>query len=127
MECVPVPNFPIGHAIGRVGCFFAGCCHGRLNHPVQLYEAVGLLGIAFAARTALARVEAGQADTGTAFRCYLALYGALRFVLDPLRGDGRPERFFGVSHQQAIALLVIAFALAWPRVINREEKGIPTV
>src|SRR5258708_13507096 len=32
---------PIGHAIGRVGCFVTGCCAGVPPHPVQLYEAAG--------------------------------------------------------------------------------------
>jgi phosphatidylglycerol:prolipoprotein diacylglycerol transferase len=104
---------PIGHAIGRIGCFFAGCCHGRAPHPVQLYEAFGLAFIALACRGVLTRVESRVSEPGTAFRCYLVLYGALRFLLDPLRADGRPERLLGLSHQQAIALLVIAVALAW--------------
>src|SRR6266498_2676993 len=25
------PSLAIGHAIGRLGCFFAGCCYGRLS------------------------------------------------------------------------------------------------
>jgi phosphatidylglycerol:prolipoprotein diacylglycerol transferase len=104
---------PLGHAIGRIGCFFAGCCHGRPPHPVQLYEAVGLGLIAWACRETLGRVEAGSLGRGAAFRLYLALYGALRLVLDPLRADGRPERFLGLSHQQGAALLAIAVALVW--------------
>jgi phosphatidylglycerol:prolipoprotein diacylglycerol transferase len=104
---------PIGHAIGRIGCFFAGCCHGRPPHPVQLYEAFGLALIALACRNVLTRVEAQVFVPGTAFRCYLVLYGVLRCLLDPLRGDGRPERFLGLSHQQGIALLVIVVALVW--------------
>jgi len=106
---------PMGHAIGRVGCFFAGCCHGLPPHPVQLYEAAGLALIAWSCRIALARVEAGALPRGTAFRLYLFLYGSLRLLLDPLRADGRPERFLGFSYQQAIALAVIVVALVWPR------------
>jgi phosphatidylglycerol:prolipoprotein diacylglycerol transferase len=109
---------PLGHAIGRVGCFFAGCCHGRLGHPVQLYEALGLALVALGSRHVLGRVEAGSAPPGTAFRAYLVLYGVLRLVLDPLRGDGRPERLLGLSHQQGIALCAIALALAWQRALG---------
>lgn len=112
---------PLGHAIGRVGCFVAGCCHGRPPHPVQLYEAAGLLAIALASRGSIARVEAGAAARGTAFRLYLALYGALRLALDPLRADGRTERLLGLSHQQGIALALIAVALLWPRGRGRIE------
>jgi phosphatidylglycerol:prolipoprotein diacylglycerol transferase len=104
---------PLGHAIGRIGCFVAGCCHGRPPHPVQLYEAAGLALVALACRHTLGRVEAGALDRGSAFRLYVLLYGVLRFALDPLRADGRPERFLGVSHQQGIALAAITIALVW--------------
>jgi phosphatidylglycerol---prolipoprotein diacylglyceryl transferase len=104
---------PMGHALGRVGCFFAGCCSGRPPHPVPLYEAVGLVAIALGARALLSRVEAGQSVTGAAFRAYLVLYGLLRFGLDPLRVDGRVERLLGLSPPQWIAAGVIVLALAW--------------
>lgn len=106
---------PLGHALGRVGCFIAGCCHGRDGHPVQLYEACGLLLIALCARRALDQVEQGTAARGSAFATYLAAYGILRFVLDPLRGDGRPERWLGLSHQQGIALAVAALGVLYLR------------
>ena len=80
---------------------------------MQLYEAAGLLGIAWSCRAALAGVEAGRLPEGAAFRRYLVLYGALRVLLDPLRADGRPERWLGLSYQQGIALAVVAVALGW--------------
>jgi len=105
---------PMGHAIGRIGCFFSGCCHGLPPHPVQLYEAAGLALIAWSCRGTLTRVEAGTLTRGSAFRLYLLLYGVLRLLLDPLRADGRPERLLGLSYQQGIALAVIAVAALWP-------------
>jgi phosphatidylglycerol:prolipoprotein diacylglycerol transferase len=104
---------PLGHAIGRLGCLAAGCCHGRPPHLVPLYESLALVAIAAACRRALGRVETGVLARGTAFRLYLLLYGILRFALDPLRADGRPERWLGLSHQQGIALALVAVALAW--------------
>jgi phosphatidylglycerol:prolipoprotein diacylglycerol transferase len=115
---------PIGHAIGRIGCFFEGCCHGKPPHPVQLYEAAGLALLAGAVRVVLGRVEAGALPRGAAFRAYLFGYGALRLLLDPLRGDGRPERFLGLSHQQGIALALIAIAAVWlPGLRRRRAPG----
>lgn len=104
---------PIGTAIGRIGCFLTGCCPGRPPHPVQLYESFASALIALVCRIALARVESDRAQPGTAFRCYLILYGLLRILLDPLRADGRPERYLGLSHQQLIALLVVVVAFVW--------------
>lgn len=113
---------PIGHAIGRVGCFFAGCCGGTPPHPVQLYEAAGLLCIAWSCHHLLERIERGEAARGDAFWRYLLAYAALRLVLDPLRADGRPERFLGLSYQQGIALLVIACVLISRRVIRERAR-----
>jgi len=114
---------PLGHAIGRVGCFLAGCCHGRPPHPVQLYEVAGLLLIAWSCRATLARVEAHEVTTGSAFRRYVVLYGLLRVLLDPLRADGRPERWLGVSYQQGIALALVTLALAWPWIATRLRRA----
>ncbi len=116
---------PLGHAIGRLGCFFAGCCHGHPPHPVQLYEAAGLAVTTLACRAVLARVEAGTLPRGSAFQSYLILYGTLRLLLDPLRADGRPERFLGLSHQQGIALLLIAAGVAWAAASLRTPGGVP--
>ena len=103
---------PLGHAIGRVGCYSQGCCGGRARHPVQLYESAGLLIIALLTHRILQSVNAGKVPRGIPFCLYAALYGMLRLLLDPLRGDGRPERFLGLSHQQGIALgLLVAGAV----------------
>jgi prolipoprotein diacylglyceryltransferase len=80
---------------------------------VQLYEAAGVLLVAAICRAILPRVESAALPRGAAFRAYLFGYGALRLLLDPLRADGRPERFLGLSHQQGIALALIAIAALW--------------
>ncbi|MBN9692452.1 MAG: prolipoprotein diacylglyceryl transferase [Verrucomicrobia bacterium] len=104
---------PLGHAFGRVGCFFQGCCGGHPPHPVQLYEAAGLVVIAGVGRWVLSRVEAGRLGSGAAFAAYLALYGLLRLFLDPLRADGRPERWLGLSAQQGFALVGFVLGLTF--------------
>jgi phosphatidylglycerol:prolipoprotein diacylglycerol transferase len=30
---VLAPSIPLGHAFGRIGCFFSGCCYGRICPP----------------------------------------------------------------------------------------------
>lgn len=114
---------PLGHAVGRLGCLAAGCCRGRPTtlpwgvwigglrlHPVQLYEAAGLAAIAWFCRLLLGVVEKDRLPEGRAFAAYLALYGLLRLLMDFFRGDGRLERFLGLSHQQGFALACLAAA-----------------
>ena len=114
---------PMGHAVGRIGCFVNGCCHGHPPHPVQLYEAAMLALIAWCCRWALARVEQGGLARGAPFWLYLLLYGVARVLLDPLRADGRPERFLGLSHQQGLALALIAVALAYAWLTRERERS----
>lgn len=110
---------PLGHAIGRIGCYLQGCCHGIHGHPVQLYEAFGLLCIAYCAERSLHRVHAGRAVEGSVFRLYLVAYAVLRFILDPVRADGRPERYVGLSYPQFMALVIVGCALIWHYYANK--------
>ena len=105
---------PMGHAIGRLGCFVTGCCPGRASHPVQLYESAGLALISFLCFLSLKQVEKGRWIPGSIFCGYGIGYGVLRLLLDPFRADGRPERVLGISHQQGIALAIVLGSLfAW--------------
>ncbi|MBI5624351.1 MAG: prolipoprotein diacylglyceryl transferase [Elusimicrobia bacterium] len=143
---------PMGHAIGRLGCLAAGCCHGSVTtlpwavsltdpaclvpagfrglplHPVQLYEAAGLVAVAWACRWSLRKVEAGLCPEGTAFRLYLVLYGLLRVSMDLFRGDGRPERLLGISFQQGMALacLLVAACLSTSTRETKPGASAPT-
>ena len=116
---------PLGHSIGRVGCYCQGCCGGRDGHPVQLYESAGLLLIAWLADRAWRAVSAGRVPRGAAFCVYLAAYGVLRLSLDPLRADGRPERFLGLSHQQGIALGLLVAGVAGAVWLKRHAHHQP--
>jgi len=116
------------HGMGRMGCFFAGCCHGiptdkpwgvtfthRLSqakplhtplHPTQLYSAfmiLTILGI-------LVMLKRHQRFEGQLFFVYIILYAVGRGIIEVFRGD--EERGYIVegilSHSQFISLLVIA-------------------
>ncbi len=119
---------PAGEAVGRIGCFFNGCCygvaaapgwltvhqHGAWRHPAQLYAAVVAL-LIFVTLLALRRRVAGE---GTLFRVYLVLFGASRFALEFLRE--RTLAYAGLSLAQWVCLelvlvLLIALALAHRR------------
>jgi phosphatidylglycerol:prolipoprotein diacylglycerol transferase len=115
---------PLGHAIGRVGCFVNGCCPGRPPHPTQLYESAGLLVISLACFFLLKRVETSRLPRGASFCGYLFLYGLLRLLLDPLRADGRPERFLGLSYQQGLAIAFMLVGSGGAILINRKHRSV---
>ena len=129
------PGLALGHAIGRLGCFAAGCCYGKVTHhawgvvfnnprgqaprgeplePTQLIEsAVELLNF-FVLSWLITRKHAD----GQVFGTYLIVYGIARFFIEFLRGDpGRGEVFGNVmSGTQLIAIvLVIVGGLFWLR------------
>lgn len=89
---------PLGQAVGRLGCFVAGCCygapsgvpwaiwsHGSRRHPVQLYDSFLCLLLAAVLWALRRRLR----PPGRTFKVSLVLYAAVRFALDPLRGDER--------------------------------------
>jgi len=132
------PALAIGHALGRIGCFFNGCCYGRPvawgivlpelsdglpRHPVQLYEAGGSLLIALAL---LARGVPRPERRGEILGTYLASYSILRFALEYLRDDPRGPVVLGLSIAQlmsAVALLIGLWLVLAPGL--RGQKGRP--
>ncbi len=133
------PGLAIGHAIGRLGCFAAGCCYGKETHaawgvvftnplaqqwagtplnvhlePTQLMEAV-VETFNFLLLSWL--IKRKHAD-GQVFGTYLILYGIARFFIEFLRGDDGRGTVFGntMSGTQLIAIiLVIVGGLFWLR------------
>ena len=109
------PGLALGQAIGRLGCFFNGCCYGGPvswgvvfpslgdglpRHPVQVYESVGTLLLAIG----LARMS-NKGPGGRVLGMYLVIYGVMRFFLEILRADDRgPVLFSGLSVSQGISL-----------------------
>jgi phosphatidylglycerol:prolipoprotein diacylglycerol transferase len=121
----------VGLAIGRIACFITGCCYGAPTtsplgmeyrnfalparpigvplHPVQLYEAAGL--ILIAAMLTVAWRGHPPRQRGRIFLCFLLAYGVLRFLLELLRADPR-GRLFGLPTSQFLSVVVIVFAAA---------------
>ncbi|HSF18486.1 MAG TPA: prolipoprotein diacylglyceryl transferase [Vicinamibacteria bacterium] len=143
------PSVALGHGIGRLGCFSAGCCYGKptslawgvtftdpyareivgvpLNvalHPTQLYEAL----VEFAIFGFLIHLAGRKKFDGQIFWSYVALYSTARFVIEFFRGDlGRGFVFGGaLSTSQVIALLLLVtatFALATLRRLPRQRTA----
>jgi phosphatidylglycerol:prolipoprotein diacylglycerol transferase len=131
------PGLALGHAIGRVGCFAAGCCYGKPTHhfwgvtftnplaysitgtplniplePTQLFESAVELANFFFLMWLLRR----RKFEGQVFGSFLFIYGIARFFLEYLRDDpGRGSVFGGaITGTQLIAIcLVIGGGLIW--------------
>lgn len=74
---------PLSHAIGRIGCFFAGCCFGINHFPLPLVEAFFLVGIFILQLTSLKK------SSKQVLAQYCLAYGSLRLCLEVFRGDAR--------------------------------------
>jgi len=137
-DCV-APPVVLAMAIGRIGCFFNGCCYGRtcdlpwavayhgsLVHPTQLYECLAC----FALATVLLRIVPGK---GTSAGWSLVGYAVWRFFNETLRGDydvrlgvGFSLSPFHLTSAQWFALSLAAFGcwLVWCARQAQPEPGV---
>ena len=131
---------PLGHACGRVGCFFYGCCYGRLSdsplavtfpmHSPAWYEQVSAGLIAPSATRSLAVLPTQLFEAAALLALFAVLlfvylrwrrhtaglylmgYGVLRFALEYLRGD--PRAAVGpFSISQTISIATVALGVAF--------------
>ncbi|MCQ2367395.1 MAG: prolipoprotein diacylglyceryl transferase [Kiritimatiellae bacterium] len=132
---------PLGHAFGRIGCFFYGCCYGRdsdawcavtfpagspswYEHgrtlvsvlPTQLFEAAALL-VLFALLMYLYRKFRDYT-----FSAYLVGYAIIRFFIEYLRGD--PRAAVGpFSISQTISILMIILGAVTFELARHNRRG----
>lgn len=139
------PGIAIGHALGRVGCFMAGCCWGKpaevawavtftdpysarivgvplgvALHPTQLYEAAAEF-LIFAFLVILWR---RRSFTGQVFVAYMMLYAAARFVIEFYRGDPRGDYLFNGTLSQAQVVSVALFLAAGLFGLYQWRRGV---
>jgi len=127
-----IPSVCYGHAIGRVGCFLAGCCFGNkcdlpflrtlhiYNHPVQLYEAAGLLFIG--KYIAVYLEKSRQIVDGVTI--YLIGYSLLRFILEFLRGDTIRGNYGIFSSSQWVSIFIMITVLSWKFLHGRKKSTL---
>jgi phosphatidylglycerol:prolipoprotein diacylglycerol transferase len=140
---IAAPCIMLGLALGRVGCFFNGCCYGQPTdgalgvqfpghpgpvHPTQIYEAAGALLLAAALYALLRWRGRGR---GAVFGWMLVGYGVLRTLIEIYRAD--PRGSIGpLSTSQIISIPLIAIGAvviaraARPAVNPDTASGQPT-
>jgi phosphatidylglycerol:prolipoprotein diacylglycerol transferase len=123
------PGAALGHGIGRLGCFFAGCCYGRQCdlpiavrfshpdslaplhvplHPTQLYMVLANLALFFI----LVFLQRRKRFYGMIFLSYIILYSVFRFIIEFFRGDFRGNFFLDfLSVSQGIGILAVLIAV----------------
>lgn len=126
------PGLAIGHAIGRLGCFAAGCCYGKPTslpwavtytnpdangaplgvpvHPTQLYEA-GLEGLIC---LFLYRRATKPHKEGSVIALYLILSGLARFFVEFVRSHDQANPLGGpltLEQWISLAACVAGFSL----------------
>jgi len=140
------PGIALGHGIGRLGCFAAGCCWGAPTslpwavtftnpvahdltgvplgmslHPTQLYEAAAefvIFGILWW------RIHRPH-GVGSIIGLYLMLYSAVRFLVEFVRFHEQGNLWGGpLDTAQWISLALFAMgALAWARARSRPVEA----
>jgi phosphatidylglycerol:prolipoprotein diacylglycerol transferase len=144
MTDIMAPSVALGHAVGRLGCFSAGCCFGKPTslpwgvtfsnpyaqqiagvplgvslHPTQLYEA-GAEALIFLVLLLLAKWKRFD---GQIFWSYVALYAMARFVIEFFRGDNRGFVFDGsLSTSQFIGIIMLVAAILSLAVLRRRAR-----
>ena len=130
---------PLGHAIGRIGCFVSGCCYGMeydgpLSYtytvamdintpigvtlfPVQLVEALFLFALFFVLLFLYLKFK--NKYLVTFVYCYS--YAIIRFVLEFFRGD-KIRGVYLLSTSQWISLLAIILCTIILIVGNTKKK-----
>lgn len=113
-----VPFVAIAQAIGRLGCFFNGCCFGKESSygiyfpvheavliPTQLYSSFFLVAIFIILRV----LQEMPHKDGEIFFAYLLLYSTKRFFIEFWRADS-PAIIIGLTIFQLLSICVFLLA-----------------
>ena len=133
-------SVPIPWAMGKLGCLFNGCCHGKPCslpwaitfpegagaslvgvpvHPTQVYEILlmGLLVLVF-------RRLRGERWRGTMLLWFVGIYGIGRATIDFFRGDADHLTYIGpITLTQMICLAAAVVAIGILLLYRRSPGG----
>lgn len=112
------PVLALAHAIGRLGCYFNGCCYGRpapkgwgvvfqpdnvTRVPVQLFESAALV---LLSAYLVGRLKKDYGRDGRVFAAYLFYYSLIRFSLEFMRGDQETAGLLSIPQWTSLVLAI---------------------
>jgi len=128
MGNIIAPSAALGMSIGRLGCFFNGCCFGKpaswgvdfgdgiLRYPTQLFEAAFHLTAFFILHQLKFKVK----KPGILFKYYVLSYFVFRFFIEFIREN--PIYYLGLTLYQLICIAGIIFVVSI-MIINNKKEG----
>jgi len=129
MGNIIAPSVALGMSIGRLGCFFNGCCFGKpsswgvdfgdglLRYPTQLFE----VGFHLTAFFLLHNLKFKVKKPGILFKYYVLSYFVFRFFIEFIREN--PVYYFGLTLYQLICIAGIIF-VASNMIIKNKKEGV---
>ncbi len=125
-----LPFIPVGitiaHAFGRLGCSFAGCCHGDLTDawygiymytskfgyakvvPIQLFECIFLAVLSLIMAILYFRFKFNYN-----FALYPIAYGIWRFIIEFIRTDDRGVFVPGLTPSQFWSIIMVVAGIGF--------------
>lgn len=131
----------LGYGLGRLGCFFAGCCYGRActapyaslwavqfpwdteqipRHPTQIYATLW----EFLAFAGLIWLSKKTKKAGTVFYTWLILHGLGRMMMEYYRDDFRGDLIFGFTISSWISFIIFSFGLVQLGLLLDKERSL---
>lgn len=120
------PAVALCHAFGRIGCSFAGCCHGRITegplyfvykeslsapNGVHLFPVQGIEAFCVFVLALIFTLLVLKNIKFSLLNIYLLSYSVLRFILEFFRGDEARGFLGNLSTSQIISFFIFALGL----------------
>ena len=144
---IVAPSLALGIAIGRIGCFLNGCCHGKpcdlpwavtfppgshaqyafpgeAVHPTQLYAALAALVFFFV----LLAVDRRKPFDGFLLWLFVLLLAVYRFAIDPLRHYEAASfivrtEAFSLTGNQTMGIVLVVLSVSYMVHLGRRSRA----
>lgn len=137
---VAVPSLALGQGIGRIGCYFGGCCYGievtdpglqwfplsvEINgvwhYSTFFYESFFDLLICLTLVLMLRKIK----NRGIVMGTYFVLYGTVRALIEGIRGESLMLGATGIRVSQLLSILLVLLGIGiiiWRVVANKRQN-----